>query len=180
MAGLCEGGNEPAGSLKAICQLVTFSQRNHKEFNRRISSAWKAFWSLKFIWTDKTINRNLKFEALETCIIPVLLYGCQTWTLSERQRSSIQTCQRKMQRKILGITLRDRMTNETLQRLTNTTDAEERATATKWTWGRHVARLHQTRWTRAITMWDPYVGKRGQGRPRLRWSDMFTKEAGKQ
>ncbi|XP_069705586.1 uncharacterized protein [Periplaneta americana] len=29
-------------------------------------------------------------------------------------------------------------------------------------------------------MWDPYVGKRGQGRPRLRWSDMFTREAGKQ
>ncbi|KAJ4427534.1 hypothetical protein ANN_25182 [Periplaneta americana] len=26
----------------------------------------------------------------------------------------------------------------------------------------------------------PYVGKRGQGRPRLRWSDMFTREAGKQ
>ncbi|KAJ4428367.1 hypothetical protein ANN_24386 [Periplaneta americana] len=29
-------------------------------------------------------------------------------------------------------------------------------------------------------MWDPYVGKRGQGRPRLRWSDMFDKEEGKQ
>ncbi|KAJ4447321.1 hypothetical protein ANN_09325 [Periplaneta americana] len=38
-------------------------------------------------------------------------------------------------RKILVITLRDRKTNETLQRLTNTTDAAERATATKWTWG---------------------------------------------
>ncbi|KAJ4442495.1 hypothetical protein ANN_04081 [Periplaneta americana] len=72
--------------------------------------------------------------------------------------------------------------NEILQRLTNTTDAAERATATKWTWvgGEHVARLHQTRWTHAVTMWDLYVGKRGQGRPRLRWSDMFTKEVRKQ
>ncbi|KAJ4437189.1 hypothetical protein ANN_17324 [Periplaneta americana] len=72
--------------------------------------------------------------------------------------------------------------NETLQRLTNTTVAAERATGTKWTWGRrgHVARLHQIRWTHAVTMWDSYVGKRGQGRPRLRWSDKFTKEAGKQ
>ncbi|KAJ4428066.1 hypothetical protein ANN_24080 [Periplaneta americana] len=46
--------------------------------------------------------------------------------------------------------------------------------------GGHVARLHQAKWTHAVTIWDPYVGKRGQGRPRLRWSDMCTKEEGKQ
>ncbi|KAJ4449935.1 hypothetical protein ANN_01342 [Periplaneta americana] len=84
-----------------------------------------------------------------------------------------------MQRKILGITLRDRMTNETLQRLTNTTDVAERATATNWTWEGDMWR-DQKRWIHAVTMWNPYVGKRGQGILRFRWSDMFAREAGKQ
>ena len=160
-------------------QLVAFKQNMDKEIKRRIASAWKAFWGLKFILLDKAINRRLKFETLETCILPVLLYGCQTWTLSEKQKTSIQICQRKMQRKILGINLRDRMTNETLQKLTDTSDAIEWARTMKWKWGGHVARLHQSRWTYAATMWDPYIGKRGQGRPRLRWADVFRKTTDK-
>ncbi|KAJ4431931.1 hypothetical protein ANN_20539 [Periplaneta americana] len=57
----------------------------------------------------------------------------------------------------------------------NTTDAAERATATKWTWG-DMWRDYVRRDGPIQSRWDPYVGKRGQGRPRLRWSDMFTKE----
>ena len=161
-------------------QLVAFKDSTEKEIKRRIASTWKAFWSLKFILLEKKINRRLKFEALETCVFPVLLYGCQTWTLREKERAAIQICQRKMQRKILGISIRDRTTNETLQKLANIPDAAERAMRTKWKWGGHVARLHQARWTHVTTMWDPYTGKRGQGRPRLRWSDMFRKLVGKQ
>ncbi|KAJ4443124.1 hypothetical protein ANN_04774 [Periplaneta americana] len=71
------------------------------------------------------------------------------------------------------------MTNEILQRLTKNNDAAERATATKWTWGGTCGET-TPRWTHAVTMWDLYVGKKGQGRPRLRWSDMFAKYAEKQ
>ena len=59
-------------------QLVAFKYSTDKEINRRVTAAWKAFWSLKFILMDKKINRKLKFEALESCIFPVLLYDCQT------------------------------------------------------------------------------------------------------
>lgn len=161
-------------------QLVTFRQNTKKEINRRTSAAWKAFWSLKSILLEKSINRKLRFEVLESCIFPILLYGCQTWSLVDKLKQSIQVCQRKMQRKILGISLQDRISNEELRNLSSDADVLERATKLKWKWGGHVARLNPERWAYAATMWDPYTGKRRQGRPRRRWADILAARAGKQ
>ncbi|KAJ4440128.1 hypothetical protein ANN_08266 [Periplaneta americana] len=46
--------------------------------------------------------------------------------------------------------------------------------------GGHVARLHQTKWAHAVTIWDPYVGKRGQEDHGSDGLTCFIKEAGKQ
>ena len=35
----------------------------------------------------------------------------------------------------------------------------------KWTWGDHVARRTDGRWTTAVTEWTQRTGKRSQGRP---------------
>ena len=65
------------------------------------------------------LNRRLRFEALESYILPALLHGCQAWKLTKNQKKKkkkkkkkkIQVYQRKMKRKILGISLRDRIPN---------------------------------------------------------------------
>ncbi|KAJ4428839.1 hypothetical protein ANN_25832 [Periplaneta americana] len=43
--------------------------------------------------------------------------------------------QRKMQRKILGVTLKDKLPYDSLQKLANTADAAGRAMMMKWKWG---------------------------------------------
>ena len=43
-------------------------------------------------------------------------------------------------------------------------DVLEKATKLKWKWGGHVAKLHPDIWAHEATMWDPYMGKRGQER----------------
>ncbi|KAJ4434604.1 hypothetical protein ANN_23166 [Periplaneta americana] len=138
--------NERGQTAKSTCakdfvfgrysgQHVVFKQNTDIEIKRRITSVWKAFWSLKFILLGKAISRKLRFETLETCIQPVILYGCQTWALSTKQYAAIQTYQRKMQRKILGVTLKDKFPNDSLQKLAKTSDAAEYAMMTKWKWG---------------------------------------------
>ncbi|KAJ4430080.1 hypothetical protein ANN_22289 [Periplaneta americana] len=133
MAGLSEGGNEPPGSLKAIL--------THIHGRLRIRPTARLLTSLRGIKNyEKLLSafchhpplRKLRFETLETCILPVILYGCQTWALSTKQYAAIQTCQRKMQRKILGVTLKDKLPNDSLQKLANTSDAPERAMMSKW------------------------------------------------
>ncbi|KAJ4440151.1 hypothetical protein ANN_08289 [Periplaneta americana] len=159
-------------------QLVSFHQKTENEIKRRISLAWKAFWSLKFIILEGTLSKKLRVEILETCVTPVLLYGCQTWSLTAKLRNSLQICQRKMLRKILGLSLRDRVPNEVLQKMAAIKDPALQATNTKWKWGGHVARLRDGRWTQKVTLWDPRIGKRSPGRPRRRWADLFSERVG--
>ena len=156
-------------------QLVSFKQTTEKELKRRIAIAWRTFWPLKFILLHRNLNRRLRFEALESCIFPALLFGCQTWKLAENQKKRIQVCQKKMERKILGISLRDRIPNARIRALPNTADAVQRATTLKWKWGGHLARLHME--LQMGTASDD-VGSTHRGRPATRWAGEFKTIAG--
>jgi hypothetical protein len=108
-------------------QTTSLTRNREKELQRRIRLAWGKFWSLKFILLDKSINIKLRLEAIQTCVIPVLIYNSQTWTFTKRQTQAIQICQRKMERKVLGISLKDKMRNEELRRRSGIEDAAKAA-----------------------------------------------------
>ena len=120
------------------------------------------------------INRKLKFETLEYCIFPALLYSCHIWTLSEKQRVTIQTCQRKMHREILGITLQDRMTNEITE-----TNKQLRRSRTDHDDGVQMGRtLDET--THVGHHVGPIHREEGPGETKAQWPEMFRKTADKQ
>ncbi|KAJ4437180.1 hypothetical protein ANN_17315 [Periplaneta americana] len=152
-------------------QNLSFSRNSEKEIKRRISMAWKKFWSLKFILTDKFQKLSLKVETLEKCILPVLLYGCQTWSLTSKQRRTLQTCQRSMERKILQLSLKNKVRNEELRNRTDMKDVINTAKRLKWKWGGQVVRMDHRRWTHRVTLWDPRTGRRRVGRQTTRWAD---------
>ena len=111
-------------------------------------------------------------------IFPKATDGCQTWKLTENQKKMIQVCQRKMEWKVLGISLCDRIPNAKIRALANTTDIVQRATTLKWKWRGHLAGLHSSRWAQLATMWDPRIGQRRRGRPATRWAGEFKMIAG--
>lgn len=152
-------------------QLMSFQNRRQKEIQRRIALAWKKFWSLKFILLDRTLNLKMRCSVMNTCILPALLYGAQTWSLTKKERDMLSVCQRKMERKILNITLRDKVRNEDIRRKTQIHDAPEVARQLKMKWAGHVMRLNNNRWSHKLTVWDPRIGKRNVGRPKSRWAD---------
>jgi hypothetical protein len=51
-----------------------------------------------------------------------------------------------MERKVLGISLKDRIRNEELRRRSGIENAAKAARRLKWRWGGHVARMDQERW----------------------------------
>jgi hypothetical protein len=92
-------------------QLVSFDYGMEKEIKRSHTSMGSLM--VNEVHPPRPINRRL--TTLNTCIYPVLLYCCQTWSPTESQKMSIDVCQRKMERKLLGITNRDRISNRRLQ-----------------------------------------------------------------
>ena len=160
-------------------QTISMTGHWEKEINRRIGQTWGKFWSLKSIILEKSIRLNLRLEILKSCVLTVLTYGSQTWSLTKSQTKKIQVCQRKMERKILDIKIKDKVKNEEVRKRSNIEDVATIAKQLKWSWGGHVARMEQERWAYATMVWEPRMGKRARGRPRRRWANEFEEELGK-
>ena len=100
--------------------------------------------SSTFTATTIYTNSYVWLDALDTCIIPVHLYACQTWSLTTKHKN-IEFSQRKRVRKILGVSTTNRISNTQLQELSMLKSAAQQASRSKWKWVGHVPRLHHTR-----------------------------------
>lgn len=72
---------------------------------------------------------------------------------------------------MLGIKLKDRIENEVIRHQTKIQDIITTIDKLKWQWAGHVMRIKDQRWTKLTTEWIPRDGRRGVGRPLMRWSD---------
>lgn len=106
---------------------------------------------------------------MDMCVLPVLTYGAQTWSLTEALMSKIGVCQRAMERSMLGVKLIDRIRNTDLRSMTQITDAGRTACKLKWDWAGHVCRMPDELWAKITTEWKPNNSKGRPGRPRRRW-----------
>ena len=75
---------------------------------------------------------KLKFEILQSCVTPVVLYGCQTWACTQKQTEMLRRCQRKMERRILNIKLTDKVPNLEIRARSKMEDAGLQAQRYKW------------------------------------------------
>src|SRR5271156_6674650 len=101
------------------------------EISRRIQLSWAAFTKFRTIFTSE-LPLCLKKKLFNQCILPVMTYGCQTWTLTKVQLGRLQVTQRKMERIMLDITLLDKISNTTIREKTRTTDVPAFCKKLKW------------------------------------------------
>ena len=98
--------------------------------------------------------------------------------LQQKCKINLQQPKRNMERSMLGITMRDRKTNEWIREKTKVQDILKTIKLGKWTWAGYVSRRTDGRWTTAVTEWTPRTGKRSQGRPNKRWRDEIDEDWG--
>lgn len=158
---------------------VSFNaESNLEEITRRISLAWKKFWSLKEILKGN-YSLQMKKIVMDTCIMPCLLYGCQTWVFTKNIKQKIANTQKAMERSILMIRKSHKIRSEVIRKKTMITDALRHALALKWKWAGHIARYTDRRWTIESTKWKGPSGKRNIGRPKQRWADDIVQTVGR-
>lgn len=158
-------------------QAVTAEKLNQeKEISRRIKLTWAAYGKLKYILNMK-IPVRLKIKIYNECILPVTTYGSETWVLTRKTVKKLQIHQRSIERRLLGITLKDRKTNKWIRDRTQAEDIIKRICTLKWNWAGHVAR-HKENWSGTTTRWRPWGERRSTGRPQQRWYDDLKKTAG--
>jgi hypothetical protein len=48
------------------------------------------------------LSKNIKFKIYRTIIVPVVLYGCETWSLTLREEYRLKVFENRVLRKIFG------------------------------------------------------------------------------
>ncbi|XP_052737833.1 putative uncharacterized transposon-derived protein F52C9.6 isoform X1 [Bicyclus anynana] len=148
-----------------------------KEVNRRIQLGWAAFGKLRDIFSSE-IPQCLKTKVFEQCVLPVMTYGSETWSLTMGLIRRLRVTQRAMERAMLGVSLRDRIRNEEIRRRTKVTDIAQRVAKLKWQWAGHIVQRGDGRWGPKVLEWRPRTSKRSVGRPPTRWTDDIKRVAG--
>ncbi|KAJ4452358.1 hypothetical protein ANN_03891 [Periplaneta americana] len=119
------------------------------------------------VWADVEDGRGLA---------GVVLYGCETWTLTLREEHRLRVFENKVLRKIFGAK-RDEVTGEwrklhnaELQALYSSPDIIRDIKSRCLRWAGHVACMGESRNAYRVLVGRP-EGKRPLGRPRRRWED---------
>jgi len=91
-------------------QLQSLKENLTGEITRKVKMGWSAFGRLNYIFKG-IYPLCLKRKVYDQCVLPVLTYGCETWTLNAKMTQKLQVAQRGMERCMLGITKRDKKIN---------------------------------------------------------------------
>ena len=120
--------------------------------------------------------KNLKIKICRIIILPVVLYGCETWSLTLRKELRLRILENRVLRRIFG-SKRDEVTgewrkqhNEELNDLYSLPSIVRVIKSRRMRWAGHVARMGQRRGAYRILVRKP-EGRRPLGRPRRRWED---------
>jgi len=67
---------------------IKYQKDIHDEIKSRLNSGNTCYYSVQNLFSSHLISKNPKIKIYKTVILPVVLYGCETWflTLSEEQR----------------------------------------------------------------------------------------------
>jgi hypothetical protein len=109
---------ETTDSFSYLGCIVSNDQRMDKEIESRLSKASTAFNMLRgVIWYRKTISVEAKLRIFRACVLPVLLYGSEVWSLTVVQENRVNTFYMKCLRTLLGLNLGDRVPTHTILQL---------------------------------------------------------------
>jgi hypothetical protein len=119
---------------------------------------------------------SFKIKIYKTIILPVVLYGCETWFLTSREEHRLRVFENRVLRRIFG-PKRDEVTggwrqlhNEELYGLYSSPSIIRVMKARGMRWAGHVARMREVRGAYNILVGRPEGGK-PLGRPTRRRED---------
>jgi hypothetical protein len=92
------------------------------------------------------LSRNVKVKMYNTIILPVVLYGCETWSVTQREEHRLRVFENRVLRRIFG-PKRDEVTrewrklhNEELHNLYSSPDIIRQVKSRRMRWAGHVTR----------------------------------------
>jgi hypothetical protein len=73
-----------------------------EEIKRRLNSGNACYHSVQNLLSSRLLSKIVKVRIYKTIILPVVLYGCETWSLTVREEYKLRVFENRVLRRILG------------------------------------------------------------------------------
>jgi hypothetical protein len=85
-----------------LCTTLT-NQNSIQEDIKSNLKLWNAcYWSVKNFLSSSLLSRDLKIKIYRTIIKPVVLYGCEIWSLKLREGRRFRVIENRVLRRVFG------------------------------------------------------------------------------
>jgi len=167
---------ERVDEFKYLGTTLTNENSIQEEIKSRLKSGNVCYHSVKNLLSSSLLSKNLKINIYthmcRTIILPVVLYGCETWSLTLREERRLRVFENRVPTRIF-VPKRDEVTgewrklhNEELNNLYPSRNIVE-VIKSRMRWAGHVARMGEGRGVYRVLVGKP-EGRRPLGRPRRR------------
>jgi len=157
------------GEKDCACRIQTVDL----ERESRLKSGSACYHSVQILLSSRLLSKNLEIKIYRTIILPVVLYGCETWSLTLREERKLRVFENMVLGRIFG-PRRDevpgewrRLHNEELNDLYSSPNIVRVINSRSMRWAGHVACMGEERGVYRVSVAKP-EGKILLGRPRRR------------
>jgi hypothetical protein len=130
---------------------TTLANRNsiHEEIKSRLKSGNACYHSVQNLLSSGLLSKNTKIRVYRTVVLPVVLYGCETWSLTLREEQRLRVFENRVLRRIFWPKMDEatgewrRLHNEELNDLYSLQNIIRVIKWRRTRWAGHVARMGQ-------------------------------------
>ena len=173
--------SERVEEFKYLGTTLTNQNSIHEEIKSRLKLGNDCHYSVQNLLSSRLLSKNLRIKIYRTIILPVVLYGFETWSLTLREERRLRVFESWVLRRVFG-PKRDevigewrKLHNEKLRDFYSLPNTVRVVKSRRMRWVGHVTLMGEGTRVYRVLVGKP-EGKRPLGRPRRRWEDNIKKD----
>jgi hypothetical protein len=91
---------ESEAQFKYLGKTLTVKNCIHEEIKSRLNSGNACYHSVQSLSSSRLLFRNIRVKIYKTIILPVVLYGCETWYFTVREEHRLKVFENRVLRTI--------------------------------------------------------------------------------
>ena len=93
---------ERVEEFKYLGTTLTNQNSIQEEIKSRLKLGNACYYSVQNLLSSRLLSQNLKIKVYITTMLPVVLYGCETWSLTLKEVRRLRVFENRVSRRVFG------------------------------------------------------------------------------